>query len=561
MPRQNESVNEIWMCDKGRFGYHYTSRDERVTKPMVRKGDKLVKTTWKKALDLVAEKFKEAGDGLVSLASGRLSNEDLFNINALTGHLVGKGLLYSDMAGGDLVAQVGVGEGTNFSDMGAGDAILVVACDLEEEAPLYWLRVKQAAERGAVVIVANPRRTKADRRATFTLCYEYGQEAALVLAMLNAVSAKQPKLPDSVKAITRDKDVKAAAKAFVEAENAVVLFGSEGTGLNASEALAQACANLLVATGHVGKANNGLMAVWDKGNAQGAWDMGLRPSNDLTADLKNSKAAYIVGADPAGDDPRLAKALQGTDFVVVQELRMTATAEIADVVLPVQAYTERGGTYTNSERRVQRFYPTVPPIDGLRPDFGVAAEIAERIDLELEKAIPALVFLDIVGKYADYADLDYRRLAEVVEQWPIIGHEDIYYGGTSYNNSQGLGVQLKSAAERGETVSLAFVDPPTLKKEKGLLAVPVTRLYDRGNTLLLSKALQPRLAQPHIVLHPEDADKLGAVLGAQAAVKLNGVTVKATAVIDNSLPKGVVLVPRSLGMPINSPAPVMVKAK
>jgi NADH-quinone oxidoreductase subunit G len=166
-----------------------------------------------------------------------------------------------------------------------------------------------------------------------------------------------------------------------------------------------------------------------------------------------------------------------------------------------------------------------------------------------------------VGKYADYADLDYRRLAEVVEQWPMIGREDLYYGGTSYNNSQGLGVQLKSAAERGETVSLTFVKPPTLEKENGLLAVPVTRLYDRGNTILLSKALQPRLAQPHVVLHPEDADKLGAVPGAQVAVKLNGVTAMVTAIIDNSLPKGVVLVPRSLGMPINSPTPVMVKAK
>ena len=226
MPRQNEGVNEIWICDKGRFGFHFAGREERLTKPLVRENGKLVPTSWKKALDLVAEKFEEAGYGLVSLTGGRLSNEDLFNINALTAHLGGKALLDSEMAGGDLAAQVGVGEGTNIGEMGAGDAILVVASDLEEEAPLYWLRVKQAAERGAVVIVANPRKTKLDRIASHVLRYGYGQEAAMVLALLIGLSTKAPKLPDSVKKMAGLKDVEDAAEAFDKAENAVVLYGS-----------------------------------------------------------------------------------------------------------------------------------------------------------------------------------------------------------------------------------------------------------------------------------------------------------------------------------------------
>ena len=375
MPRQNEEVNEIWICDKGRFGYHFTEAETRISQPLVRKNGELTPTSWDEALDLVAEKFKAAGNGLVSLAGGRLSNEDYFNLGQLTAHLGGKAALYSEMLGGDLTAKVGIAPGTNFADLGKGDAILVVASDLEEEAPLYWLRVKQAAERGATLIVANPRPTKTDRYASHSLRYAYGQEAAAVMALLNVLSPKRPDLSDDVKDLVRDPAYKEAAEAFTNATNAIVLYGSEGIGLAASGALAQTCANLLIATGHTGKANNGLLAVWDHGNVQGAWDMGIQPSLTLAEDLKAAKAAYLVGVDPAAYQPELAEALEAAEFVVVQELHLSETAKLADVVLPAQAFTERDGTYTNAERRVQRFYPAVPPMPGTVADFAISAQI------------------------------------------------------------------------------------------------------------------------------------------------------------------------------------------
>ena len=224
-------------------------------------------------------------------------------------------------------------------------------------------------------------------------------------------------------------------------------------------------------------------------------------------------------------------------------------------------HTEREGTYTNAERRVQRFYPAVPPLKDILPDFSVTAKIAGRMGLELEEDTAALVFMDIVGKFANYADLDYGKLAEVAEQWPLVGREDLYYGGTAYHNFQGLGVQLRTAAERGEPVPLEFLEAPRREKVDGMFAVPVTILYDQGNTLRYSEILQTRLAQPFVILHPEDADGLGIAAGGKVSMKLNGTTSIAAAEIDNSLPKGVVLVPRGLGMPITSPAPVTIKVK
>ena len=146
--------------------------------------------------------------------------------------------------------------------------------------------------------------------------------------------------------------------ALSAAENLVVLYGSDGLGLAGSSALAAACAGLV--KGHHGKPNNGLIGVWPRANDQGAWDIGFRPTTDLAKSFQG-KTIYIAAADPAGDDPDLAEALRGAKFVVVQELFLTETAKFAHAVLPAQAYTEREGSFTSGERRVQRFYPAVPP--------------------------------------------------------------------------------------------------------------------------------------------------------------------------------------------------------
>jgi NADH-quinone oxidoreductase subunit G len=558
MPRQNEQVNEIWICDKGRFAYHFTESKERLTQPLVRKGNELLPATWEEALKLVADHFQGAGEGLLTLASGRLSNEDLFNLSQLTGELGGKTALYTHMAGGDLVSQVGAGQGTNFSDMGPETAILVVASDLLEEAPIWWLRLKQAAERGAQLIVANPRPTKLERYAKHAIRYAYGSEAAAVLAMANALSAKRPNLPESVQSLLRSPELQAAAKAFAEAENAVILYGSEGTGLETSGALAQACANLLITTGHTGRANNGLIGAWPRANDQGAWDLGFRPATDLKEVMRSAKALYVVAADPAGDDPALA---QTGDYLVVQDLFLTATAKLADVVLPVQAFTEREGSFTSGERRVQRYYPAVPERPGSKADYAVTSEIGKLIGLKLEGGAVAKIMMRIAETVRDYAGISYQKLTEMTEQWPVIARGDLYYGGTGYENSQGLGAQLAPAAQRGEAISLSWPQLPSVSiDENGLLVVPVTRLYDRGQTVMPSKLIHQRIPQPYVALHPSEAARLNLGQGDMAELILNGTATFVLVHLDEGLPTGVALVPRSLGIPISRPSPGELRA-
>ena len=534
MPRQNEEVNEIWMCDKGRFAYHYAESAQRLVKPTIRQS----KASWTDAFDLVTQTFEASKSDVVVLVSGRLSNEDLFNLKSLADGLGGRSILYTDMGGGDLTAQVGVSQGTDLGKLGKGDAILVVASDLYEEAPVWYLRVKQAADRGATLIVANSRHTKLERFAKYAIRYANG---------------------DEVKTVADLQGDGKIAQEFANAQNAVVFFGSDGLGLNGSANLAAACAKLLKDTNHVGKANNGLIGVWQRANDQGAWEMGFRPEADLASALKN-KIVYIVGADPAGDDPALALALKGARFIVAQDILETLTTQMADVVLPAQAYTEREGTFTSGERRVQRFYAAVPARGETKADFAIAGEIGRRLGLNTENGSAMVTFDRLAAAVKDFAGLDTNKLAEVKPQWPIVGRGDLYYGGTTYENKQGLGVQLSTAAERGETVSLPEVraESALRPREDQLLAVPVTKLYDRGQTVASAELLAQRIGEPTVSLHPEAAKRLGVEAGGRVSLAFNGLNAEALVKIDDTISAGVVLVPRSMGLAVREPVSVQV---
>jgi NADH-quinone oxidoreductase subunit G len=539
MPRQNEEVNEIWLCDKGRFAYHYTESKKRLVKPLIRKDDKLARTSWEAATKLAAENFSKAKKDFVVLASGRLANEDLFNLKSLADHAGGTAIMYSDMGGGDVTALVGVGQGTNLGKMGKGDAILVVASDLYQEAPIWWLRVKQAADRGASLIVANPRETKMDRFAKFSIRYDYGDEIKTVSDL-----SKKGKIADE----------------FAKAKNAIVFYGNEGLGLNGSAGLASACGSLLKETEHIGRPNNGLIGVWGRVNDQGAWEVGFRPEADLEKALKG-KAVYIVGADPVGDDPALAKALKGAKFVAVQDILETATTEIADVVFPAQAYTEREGTFTSGERRVQRFYAAVPAKGDTKPDFAITSQVARQMGVILEGSSVSVVFDIVASSLGAFTDLSYGKLAEVHGQWPIVGRGDVYYGGTTYENTQGLGVQLAPTAQAGGTVRIPKVrkEAALRPKEKELLAVPVNKLFDRGVTVNPAQLLAQRIGEATVTLHSSAAKKLGLEAGAHAKISLDGVSSDVVVKLDDTISTGVALVPRSMGIAIREPVAAKVK--
>ncbi len=555
LPRQNEGINEIWICDKGRFAHAFAASPERLSKPLVRENGSLIEATWENALKQAIEAFKNAGSKVVGIAGGRPSNEDLFNFRMLLEGLGGKAYLSSSMAGGDLIQKVGVGTDTDLSNLSIGDVILVIASDLLEEAPIWWMRVKLAAQRGVTLIVANARETRLDAYASHSLRYTYGRAAHTALGLLHAVSGEK-----NLAKYAGDASLKDAAEACKDAKNAIVFYGSEGLDFQGTEHLAQACASLLSVTNHIGRANNGLIAVWPENNTQGAWDMGLESSRDeLAESLPGSSVVYIMGADPYGDDPQLAEKIPSESTVIVQELFHTSTVERADIVFPVQSFIERDGTFTSGQRIVQRFFKAVDIYGHCLPDWQIAGKLGRDLSLDMNDVSTAGVMRQITERIPDYKELDFQSLGGVQTQWPPVGGKDKYFGGTAYKNQQGLGLQLAPASEQGESFDPKWTEPTLIPEGEGILLVPVTVLYDQGTTVIPSEVLSPRLSKLKILLNTLDAAALNLGEKGEVQVGLNGSVKRMPFEISESVPQGTALLPRSLGIPLLAPVYVELK--
>jgi NADH-quinone oxidoreductase subunit G len=256
----------------------------------------------------------------------------------------------------------------------------------------------------------------------------------------------------------------------------------------------------------------------------------------LTGDIR---ALYLLGADPVGDG--LMADRGKLDFMVVQELFMTPTAAMADVVLPAQSWAEQDGTFTNGERRVQRFYPAISVMGESRADWQIVAQVSEKMGLGKAPIAASLVFRDMARAVPQYKGMDYRVLAQVEKQWPDIGRSDLYYGGTTYENKSGLGQQWAAEAETKlpEPYPVAAASQPELM---GLQLIHSTALYNETGTLIKeTELLRPRLAYPTVFLHESDAQSRKITTGDSVQVVVNGATVDATAVVNGHAPAGLAI--------------------
>ena len=518
MPRQNEAANEIWICDKGRFGHHYARSRERLQKPLIRKNGKLVEATWDEAVALMADRLRAANGKVAGLIGDRVSNEDA----RLFGKLFREGFDSAQIvnrphtAGLDLVQRYGVGVGTSLGELGKGDVVLIIAADVEETAPVYMLRLKAAAEHGAKLLVANARETKMDRYTCQALRHKAGTETQLVYGLLAAsgqssdTSSQSSVISSQVAKFTPEKtagttgvsagEIKEAGKIIAEAKNLIVMFGdesiypvmAEGQYTDEGRALAQACANLVVATGHIGKPNNGLLPLWPHDNTQGVFDM-LSAQGAAWSPNGEVRTLYVVGTDPIGEGQGLPKA----DFVVVQELFLTETAKQADVVLPALSWAERDGTFTNAERRVQRYYKALPPTGQAKADWEIFCLIAAKFGLKWMVFTSEHVMDDIATNVPAYAGLDYTKLAETKEEWPPVGtSNDLYFGGTAYDNRGGVGAQAKSLFEMDGRSDLKWIEPP----QPTDAPLKVRKLNRRGTLIDQSTVYEVRLKETEVVV-------------------------------------------------------------
>ncbi len=458
MPRQNEHVNEIWICDKGRYVHHFSRAEDRITRPLVRDArGNLSESTWEAALQLAADRMR--GRKVGGIIGDRLPNEDAWLFGRMFREVLKSAAVVMSpaipAAYADIARTYGVGKDTDFKQLGKGDVILLVNGDLEQCAPVWFLRLRQAVvDRGARLVVAHDRPTKMHRYAARIDKYELGRAAHWA-----------------------SEQAKPLAEEFKSARNLLIVFGDEKLSAEGARSLARSLANILVESEHAGKANSGLLPLYPHGNTQGVFD--ALPSGGAMPERVD--VAWLVGV---GEN----NALPQSAFTVVQELFLTELTKQADVVLPALSFAEREGTFTSADRRVQRFYRALPALGQAKPDWWIIQELAQRLGAKWSFQDAGQVFGDLAAQNAQYTGLSYELLSRVESQWPPVGRSDLYYGGTVYDNTGGVGARYAAGAERaGFMAAVEWLTPPEADIE-ALQHLPRV-LYQDGELIRRSKVL------------------------------------------------------------------------
>lgn len=541
MPRQNERVNEIWISDKTRFGHHFTRSEDRLRQPMMRTGGATRESNWGAVLPALARALQAAGGDVAAIAGSSMSNEDLWELRQLVEALGGSrlGAWMPTQGGAEIAAEVGVGFGTNLGQLGRGDAILVIASDLEEEVPIWHLQLKQAQDRGAYLVVANARHTRLEDFAVQGARYDKVVEGDAIrygggssVDVMQNLSAEHP----------------AIAERLSGAENLVIVAGAEGLTLSGSQALAQAAANFLIESGHIGRRNNGLLLPLPGANGMGLHYLGYKPEATLDLMENPPKALIVAQAELLDDDPAARSWLRQVETVIYANLFDDGISELADYVLPIQSFAERDGSFVNGERRVQRFYTAQGPIGQALPAWKLFGGLRQEFGAGHLKPSAAAVMLDMSANVDAFSGISYKELAKVKREFPDVGGRDQYYGGTAYTNTGGLGVQIPSASDKRKgrrPRRLGSYEQPSLE-ENEVLIMPITRLYNRQRNLRPTLILEPRILTPFAVVNADDAVATGIRDGDIVEISAGESRVRVRAVVSEEIAARTVALPRHL---------------
>ncbi len=550
-------VNDGNLCVRGRFGYSFINSADRLTKPLVKKGEQLVEVEWDEALATVSVGLKkaQADKGVGILSGARLTNEEFFLLKNLAKRL---GTANLDHSGGEcykgltegLQATLGINASTGtFPQVEEADVVLSIRSDFYETHPVFGMVVNQTVKRNqAELFIVGDKKGKFDKLpGAKTLLHKPGLEVNVLNAMSQALLDDGSAVTDGVEGLdalkkalaeyTPEKvakttgvsaeEIRAAAKALSGAKRSAILLAYGLPYIAQSKEIAIAAANLAILSGNVGKEQSGLYLCGEKANSQGAIDLGILPGDgglgaqqmlDAAAEGKLS-ALYIVGEDPLTSYPdrsKVEKALSGADFVVVQDLFLSPTAEMADVVLPAASFAEKSGTFTNAERRIQMLRAGVSSPGEAKTDYDILAQLAASLGETVSFTNPAAVFSALADE-AGYTGIDYAQ----------IGPQGAVWGGETLEIKQKTVV----AVAGNKPIAGDFV------------LLTGSALYHSGTMSTRATGPQAVVGEAYVEFSFEDAKELEIVDETVVSIKADGVELKLKAKVDKRLPKGVLFAP------------------
>ena len=528
------------LCVKGRFGWDFVDHPERIKTPLLRVNGAFKEASWEEALGYVAQKIETIKDqygpeAIAGIASSRLTNEEYYLLKKLFRNAIGTNQIVQsgeESARGlteGLAKTLGMAASTHsIREIRNADCLLVIGVDPTQTHPIIKNEIQLALRRNRAQLIVLGSYDISLTQATsispllpssITLLDQPGREIHFLNAMIQAIfkeglenrdfikertegieelrkqiSAFQPEF--SEKADLNKNEIEKAARIFAQAKKSMILVGSGLWSHLDSKEIAMASSNLALVTGHIGKESNGILILLEKCNSQGAVDMGLFSEGEVDG-RKNLlqkaldgklKALYLIGENSSLSSPAFGgQALEKIPFLIVQDLFMTETAEKAHVILPACAFVEKGGTFTNLERRVQKLDPLRSPLGQSKSDFDVFLSLLRLLECPVPGETPEAVFEEIGRVLPHYQGI------QDGEQWPN-GSPYLYADGFPMGKARLIPVHGGTAHQNPEGYPFHLIRRPSLFRS-GLLSSK-------------SDALKNVSEKPYLEMNPEDAHRL-----------------------------------------------------
>jgi formate dehydrogenase alpha subunit len=465
-----------------------------------------------------------------------------------------------------LAAVFGSGAMTNsLPEVENHDVIFVIGSNTTETHPIIGLKMKQAVRKGAELIIADPRRIDLVRFSRLWLQHRPGTDVALLNSIMHVIMKEDmidrkfiesrtegfESFRDSLEEYTPEygeritgvpkQDIIRAGHFYGNAVRPGIYYTMGITQHTHGTENVYSIANLALMTGNLGRESTGVNPLRGQNNVQGATDMGCIPNfypgyqpvsvpgvrtkfekawkaklsaeKGLTAtEMTHAalegklRALYIMGENPVLSDPDMqhtVKALQKLDFLVVQDIFLTETAELADVVLPATCFAEKDGTFTNTSRRVQRVRKAVQPPGESREDSHIIMELAKRFGYDMDYNLIEEVFQEAKKLWPALAGITFKRIAKTGLQWPCPTQD---HPGTPYLFKGGFprGKASFTVVEYRPSEELPDHEYPFLLSTGRQLFQ-----YHTGSMTRRNEAIHSVSPAAYIEIHPDDAVVLG----------------------------------------------------
>jgi NADH-quinone oxidoreductase subunit G len=541
------------LCVKGRFGWDFVDHPQRIKAPLLRVNGTLKEASWEEALQFVAQKLEAIKDqygpeAIGGIASGRLTNEEYYLFQKLFRGLIGT----NQIAHGDegptrgltegLAKTLGMAASTNsIREIRKADCILVIGVDPAQTHPIIRNEIHLAIRRNRAQLIVlgsyDIGLTQATRISPISspciaLLDRPGMEVSLLNAMIGTILSDgledkgfieertegikdlKEKVPEWSGRFsgTKKEGIERAARAFAQAKRAMILIGSGLWSDLPQKEMAIASSNLALITGHIGRESCGILILLEKCNSQGAIDMGIFSKgkgvevNDLSRKVEEGrlKALYLIGENPLisfFDSDPLKKVLENLRVLIVQDLFMNETAKMAHVVLPACSFVEKGGTYTNLERRVQRLTPLRLPRSQSKSDFDIFLQLLKLFEYPTPGETPEAIFKEI-GHFIPY----YKGIQDG-EQWPN-GSPYLYSDGFPIGKAKLIPVDVKILHPFPDGYPFQLIQRPSL--------------FQSGSLSSKSDALRSVSEKPYLEMNSEDARLIKIEEGEVAQVSTRG---------------------------------------